>query len=167
LITNPKDRKYWTEEESVLVSGYPMKPGDQDTYESLMTPERKEIEFWERIGERPPFIEECGIDWDKLVAEYHETVKKEADKLFQEENNKYLKALEDLTREDVEKFEEEGVLPKSITDLVTLSPKDMRFYFIQIPDMNPSTGGYIFDDIRYDMSEHGIETEAVMPEFED
>lgn len=167
LIRNPKDRKYWTEEEAVLVSGYPMKPEDQDTYETLMTPERKEIEFWERIGERPPFLEECGIDWDKLVEEYHETVKREADELFQAENKKYLDALDGLTKDDINAFEEDGELPKSITDLVTLSPKDMRFYFIRIPDMTPTTGGYIFDDIKIGMQEHGIETEAFVPALED
>ena len=166
-IKNPKDRKYWTEEDAKLVSGYPMKPEDQDTYEALMTPERKEIEFWERIGERPPFIEECGIDWDKLVNEYHETVKREQDELFQAENKKYLEALDGLTKDDINAFEDDGELPKSITDLVTLSPKDMRFYFIRIPDMTPSTGGYLFEDIKIGMEEHGIETEAFIPSIED
>ena len=82
LSRTPKDRKYWTEEEATLVSGYPMKPEDQDTYEALMTPERKEIEFWERIGRDHPLSKECGIDWDGLVEQYHETVKREADELF-------------------------------------------------------------------------------------
>jgi type I site-specific restriction endonuclease len=167
LIKNPKDRKFWTKEEAELVSGYPMKPGDQDTYEALMTPERKEIEFWLKIGERPPFVDECGIQWEKLVEEYKETVKRESDELFQEENKKYLEALENLTQEDIDAFEDEGELPKSITDIVTLSPKDMKFYFIRIPDMTPSTGGNIFDDIRISMQEHGIETEAFVPELED
>ena len=160
IIKNPNDRKYWTAEDARLVSGFPMKPGDQDTYEALMTPERKEIEFWEKIGEVPPFVKECGIDWDRLVSEYHDTVKRECDELFKAENERYLKALDELTREDIENFEENGELPKSITDVVTLSPKDMKFYFINIPDMTPSTGGYIFDDIRYGMEEHGIESEA-------
>ena len=167
LIKNPKDRKYWTKEDAELVSGYPVKPEDQDTYEALMTPERKEIEFWEKIGERPPFVDECEIPWDKLVEEYHETVKREADELFQAENAKYLEALDNLTQDDVNAFEEDGELPKSITDLVTLSPKDMRFYFIRIPDMTPTTGGYIFSDIKIGMQEHGIETEAFIPEMED
>lgn len=167
LIKNPKDRKYWTEEDAKLVSGYPMKPEDQDTYEALMTPERKEIEFWERIGEKPPFIEECEIDWNSLVSEYHETIKRETGELFQAENSKYLKALENLTKEDIDAFEENGELPKSITDIVMLSPKDMRFYFIRIPDMTPSTGGYLFEDIKIGMAEHGIETEAFIPSLED
>lgn len=59
------------------------------------------------------------------------------------------------------------MLPKSILDVVTLSPEDMKFYFINIPDMTPTTGGYIFDDIRIGMEEHGIEIEKFIPEYED
>ena len=62
MITNPEDRKYFTKEQAQLVSGYPNKESDQDTYEQLMKPERKEIEFWLKIGEVPPFVKECGID---------------------------------------------------------------------------------------------------------
>lgn len=164
LIKNPSDRKYWTKEESSLVHGFPMKEGDQDTYEALMTPERKEIEFWEKIGEVPPFVKECNIDWDELVKKYHEDVKKEADELFQMENSKYLKALDDLTSDDINSFEEDGTLPRAITDIVTLSPVDMKFYFNLIPDMTPTTGGYIFDDIRISMQEHGIEVEKTTEE---
>lgn len=167
LITNPKDRKYWTQEEAELVSGYPMKPEDQDTYEALMTPERKEIEFWEKIGERPPFVDECEIPWEDLVKQYYETVEKEKSELFQAENTKYLEALDNLTKEDIIAFNEEGELPSSITNLVTLSPKDMKFYFINIPDMTPSTGGNIFTDIRIDMEEHGIEVESFITGIEE
>jgi DNA polymerase elongation subunit (family B) len=148
LIKNPIDRKYWTREESVLVSGQPLKPSDQDTYEALMKPERKEIEFWEKIHEVPPFTKECEIDWDSLVKEYYETVEKEKTALFQSENDKYLNALNNLTQDDIDNLEESGELPKSITDIVSLNPKDMRFYFINIPDMTPSTGGYLFDDMK-------------------
>lgn len=147
LVTKPKDRKFFTESESALVSGYPNKPEDQDTYEALMTPERKEIAFWEGVHEVPPFVKECGIDWDKLVAEYKEITKKENDIIFQEENQKYLDALDKLTDADIEEFETEAKLPSSITSVVMVG-SDMRFYFKKLPEMTPSTGGYIFDDIQ-------------------
>lgn len=149
LITNPKDRQYFTEEDAKLVSGCPNKETDQDTYEALMTPEKKEIEYWVKINEEPPFVKECGINWDKLVQNYLEEKKKEEDELFQIENNKYLEALNTLTTKDVELFEEEGELPESITDVVTLDT-DMHFYFKKIPSMTPSTGGFVFDDISTD-----------------
>ena len=149
LITNPKDRQYFTEEDAVLVSGYPNKETDQDTYEALMTPEKKEIGYWIKIDEVPPFVEECGIDWERLVNEYLEEKKKEEDELFKQENEKYLEALNNLTQRDIELFEDEGELPECIADVVTLDT-DMHLYFKKIPSMTPSTGGFVFDDISSD-----------------
>lgn len=146
LITNPSERKYFTEEQSKLVSGQPNKPEDQDTFEALMTPERKEIEFWDRINETPPFVKECGIDWDNLLKKYAEEKKKEEDALFIELNNKYLDALEKLTNKDVEAFYDDGVLPNSISSIMYVG-EDARFYFKDIEGKAPSTGGYIFDDM--------------------
>ena len=94
----------------------------------------------------PPFVKECGVDWDRLVDEYTETAKKETDLIFQEENEKYITALEKLTDSDIDEFETEGKIPSTITSIVTLG-SDMRFYFKKLPEMTPSTGGYIFDDI--------------------
>jgi hypothetical protein len=153
LITDPKDRKFFTEQESKLVSGYPNKPEDQDTFEALMTPERKEIEFWVSINETPPFVKECNIDWDGLVKDYKDTKAAENDYVYQLENKKYLDALNNLTNADVEAFEEDGKLPSSISEIMTLG-SDMRLYFKKIPDKTPSTGGYVFDDIMYSFVEN-------------
>jgi hypothetical protein len=146
LITNPKDKMFFTEAQARLVSGYPNKPEDQDTFEALMTPERKEIEFWTSINEVPPFVKECNIDWDNLVTEFWAEKEQEKDEMFQVENEKYLNALNELTDADVDAFEEEGKIPTSIAAITTLN-SDMRLYFKKLPDMTPSTGGYIFDDI--------------------
>ena len=148
LITNPRDRKFFTEEQSKLVSGYPNKEEDQDTYEALMTPERKEIEFWTKINEVPPFVKECGIDWDELVNKYQKEVEEENNELFRIENEKYLEILNSITNKDVEEFENEGKLPSSISSMMTLN-SDMRLYFKKIPNKTPSTGGFVFDDISY------------------
>ena len=149
LITNPKDRLFFTEDESRLVSGYPNKEGDQDTYEALMTPERKEIEFWVKIGEVPPFVEECGIDWKELVRKYNEEAESEQNELFINENNKYLEALGNLTQSDIDEFENDGKIPSSISSIMVLG-SDMRLYFKKIPEKTPSTGGFVFDDISND-----------------
>ena len=156
LITNPSDRLYFTEEESKLVSGCPNKETDQDTYEVLMTPEKKEIDFWVKINETPPFIKECGIEWDKLVENYKEDKKKEENELFKQENEKYLEILNNLTDKEIELFEDEGEIPEQLLDIVTLD-SNMRFYFKKIPDMTPSTGGYVFDDLSYDYIDKTIE----------
>jgi len=152
LITNPKDKKYFTEEESKLVSGYPNKEEDQDTFEALMTPERKEIEFWVKINEVPPFVNECNIDWDGLVKKHLKEVEEEQNELFETENKKYLDALEAITNKDVEDFENEGKLPTAIASIMTLG-SDMRLYFKKIPNKTPSTGGFVFDDIAYNYFE--------------
>lgn len=146
LVTNPSDAQFFTEAECQLVSGFPNKETDQDTYEQLMTPERKEIEYWLSIGEEPPFIKECGIDWDNLVKEYLRIKEEENTIIFQEENEKYLKALEGLTNEDIEAFDEEGTIPNTLLEIVTLD-SDMHFKFKALPNMSPSTGGNIFDDL--------------------
>jgi len=149
LISNPENRKYFTEEEAKLVAGYPNKESDQDTYEALMTPEKKEIAYWLKINETPPFIKECNIDWDNLVKDYIKEKEENDNELFKVENEKYLEALNNLTDKDVEAFEEDGVLPQTILDVVTLD-SDMHFYFNKIPSVVPSTGGFVFDDISYD-----------------
>lgn len=153
LITNPKDKQYFTEEQSKLVSGYPNKEGDQDTYEALMTPERKEIEFWLKINEVPPFVKECGIDWDALVEKHKKEIEEENNAIFQEENNKYLKILDEITNDEVEEFESEGKIPTALASIVTLNAADMRFYFKKMPDKTPTTGGFVFDDIQYNHAE--------------
>ena len=152
LITDPRNRNYFTEDQAKLVAGYPNKETDQDTYEALMTPEKKEIAFWEKIGEVPPFVKECGIDWDGLVKKYYEDKKAEEDIVFKEENEKYLNALNNLTDADYDALEEEGTIPKKILEICDLS-SDMHFYFKKLPEMTPSTGGYIFDDISRDFIE--------------
>lgn len=149
LITNPSERPYFTDEQCKLVSGYPNKETDQDTYEALMTPERKEIEYWVTIGQEPPFIKECGIDWQTLVNDYFEIKEKEKNIIFQEENEKYLNALKNMTKEDYDAFESDGEIPKAILDIVDLN-NDLHFYFKKLPDMRPSTGGSALDDLMYD-----------------
>lgn len=149
LVNNPKDKLFFTEEQSKLVSGYPNKEEDQDTFKALMTPERKEIEFWVKINEVPPFVKECNIDWDGLVKKHLEEVKQENNELYTTENAKYLAALDAITNKDVEEFESEGKIPAVLSSIVTLG-SDMRFYFKKIPNKTPSTGGFIFDDIQYD-----------------
>lgn len=148
MVTNPDERQYFTEQQCELVSGFPNKEIDQDTYEALMTPERKEVEYWVSINEVPPFVEECGIDWNKLVNDFKELKAKEKDEKFQSLNNAYIECLSRLTDEDIEKFEEEYELPSKIEELMTLNASDMCLYFKDLPDMKPTTGGYIFDDIK-------------------
>lgn len=148
LVVNPCDKQYFTEQECQMVSGYPNKDIDQDSYEQLMTPERKEVEYWASLDKIPPFVKECNIDWDETVAKLKETKDKERTELFQSLNTKYLQIIASLTKEEVETFDEECEIPSKLLDLMVLNTSDMCLYFKDIPDMTPSTGGYIFEDIQ-------------------
>lgn len=162
LITDMADKPYFTEDECKLVSGFPMRETDQDTYEALMKPEKKEIEFWLSIGERPPFVDDCGIDWDSVVNEYLEEKKVEDSLLFKTENEKYLMLLSTVTEEERNKFIEEGEIPKRFDDVVVMD-SDLHFYFKNIPNITPSTSGNVIDDFMseftFDLVEDDFEKE--------
>lgn len=118
LINNPKDRKEFTEEECELVAGQPYNVTDQDTYEQLMTMEDKEIKFWTSVGKIPPYVDEIGMDWEKIKADYRERQKVLEKEEVQEELKMYNKAIEKLTQTDVDNFLEEGIIPDSILNIV-------------------------------------------------
>ena len=101
----------------------------------------------------PPFVKECGIDWDDLVEKHKKEVEEENNAIFQEENKKYLEILDEITNDEVDEFESEGKIPQALTSIVTLNATDMRFYFKKMPDRTPSTGGFVFDDIQYNYAE--------------
>lgn len=167
LIKNPDERPYFTTEQCQLVSGEPTKPTDQDTYEQLMKPERKEIEFWLSINETPPFIKECNINWDNLVNEYKEIKAQEDNALFKDLDEQYINIISKLQKEDINKLEEEGIVPKELENIVTLNPNDLCFYFNDMPHMTPSTGGYLFDDIKFnDTSENEYEAFIASESYE-
>lgn len=147
LVKDPKDRQFFTKAQAELVSGFPNKETDQDTYEALMTPERKEIAFWERVHQTPPFLKECEIDWDTLLLDYRTELEKETNEIFKQENDKYLNALKNVSKEEVDAFYTEGIIPASIEAIMELK-SDLRVYFKKIPNKTPSTGGYIIDDME-------------------
>ena len=118
LITDPSQRKSFTEEESRLVAGQPLNDSDQDTYEQLMTMEDKEIRFWTSIGEKPPYCDEIGMDWDEIVSDYNERMERLKEKDVQEEVEAYNEAIDRLTKAEVEAFLEDGTLPDYITSIV-------------------------------------------------
>ena len=152
-VDNPSDRGYFTDDECKLVSGQPFNEGDQDTYEALMTMDRREVEFWDKIGEVPPFVKEIGMDWDKIVADNRALREREKTEQFERLNSAYLKAIDSLTSDEVDDFWDDRVIPKRFEDIVHLAMDEttqtVRFYFNELPDMTPTTGGDIVEDIVY------------------
>ena len=56
LITTPLDRQYFTQKQLTLTSGQPMKDGDQDTIEDLLTVTEEERLFWDLINLSPTYM---------------------------------------------------------------------------------------------------------------
>lgn len=114
IITNPKDRKTFTNDECKLVSGQPYKASDQDTYEQLMTMEDKEIRFWLSVDKMPVYIEECGMDWDAIKTEYMERMEMLKMDGIKEEVETYNDIIKGLSDDDIEALTEEGTIPAKI-----------------------------------------------------
>lgn len=127
LISSPDKRQSFTESESALTSGFPYKEEDQDSYEALMSMEDKEIRFWISANEIPPFIEECDMDWDRIIEDYNnrlEMLKKEE---IKKEVELYNKMIDELTQKEVEEFIVDVKIPKNISKFLKLDSKTMRF----------------------------------------
>ena len=127
LIKNPDDRKYFTEEESKLVSNEPYSITDQDTYEQLMTIEDKEIKFWLKKGEEPPFVNECGINWESVKEDYLNRQNKLKEEGIKDEVDKYHKLIDSLSSTEIEDFINDGIIPKSIDDFLEINVNGCDF----------------------------------------
>lgn len=145
LIDSPDSRPYFTEEECELCSGLPNKPSDQDTYEELMTMEDREIAFWLSHPEwEPPYLKECGMDWDEIVRDYKERKRREEELGISEIRKAFNDILNSMDSSDFEKFEE-GVLPSAMTRIVEMDPSTGAFMAKKYPDIRIGTIHDILD----------------------
>lgn len=135
LIDNPSKRPFFTDEQCKLDSGHPNKPSDQDTYEQLMTMEDKEIKFWLNHPEwKIPFLEECGMNWEEITKDYKERMEKEHQLGIDKIRETYEEAVSEMTQDELNDFIENGKLPKTISDLVTIDAETDNFMSKDFPD---------------------------------
>ena len=128
IISDPKDRPYFTADQCELVSGEPNRPGDQDTYEQLMTMDDREIKFWHKYGLVPPFLEECGMGkWEDIVNDYLRRMKEEEENGVNMEKEEFYKAIQEMTQEDVNAFFEEGKVPSAILKIADIDVESNNF----------------------------------------
>lgn len=125
LITSPKDRKTFTDEQCKLVSGQPYSSTDQDTYEQLMSMDDKEIMFWKRVNKRPIFEKECGMDWDKILDDYEKRMETKKQEGIRDEVAIFQKFIDSLTKDDIETFEG---FPKEVSELIYDKHNNGIFY---------------------------------------
>lgn len=116
LINNPSERKFFTKEEAILVSGQPEKPTDQDTYEQLMTMEDKEIRFWLSVNKEPIYWRECGMDWEAIKNDYLERQERLKSDGIRDEVEYFNSIIKKLSNDDIDNIVEEGDLPPEILD---------------------------------------------------
>lgn len=164
LVSNPKDRPYFTEEESKLCSGQPNKVGDQDTYEQLMTMEDKEIRFWLNHPEWDiPFLDECGMNWEEIVGEYNARKEKEK-QLGVDKTRELVEAIfERMSIDEYNAFIDEGEMPSKLSELVELDPEKGVFVDKNYKDMIVFTPSDVIDAKEYRMSM--IEEEYEVQEY--
>jgi len=56
LIEDPKERKFFTKQQSRLVRGFPRREGDQDTLDEVLTLSEGEVEFWSNVNIDPYYM---------------------------------------------------------------------------------------------------------------
>jgi hypothetical protein len=145
LVSNPSQRPYFTHDECELCCGFPNKESDQDTYEQLMTMEDKEIKFWLKHPEWDiPYLEDCGMDWDKIVKDYNERMEREKQLGIEIVRNKFNEVLENMDLDDFEDFED-GDLPSSLLDIIDIDPKTGNFVSKKYNDIIIGTIYDVFD----------------------
>ena len=136
LVTDPNNRSYFTKEQCQLVSGEPNNPGDQDTYEQLMTIEDKEFEFWTKNNLTPPFVEECGMGkWEDLKEDYFNRKREEKKNGIDKIRTAYEKAYAKLTKEQVKAYVENGTLPPKLNSIVKLDTENGTLVAKKYPDV--------------------------------
>ena len=119
MISNPNERKTFTEEETKLVSGQPFNETDQDTYEQLMTMEDKEIRFWLSVNKVPTYIEYInGMNWEEIKKDYLTRQEQMQQKGIKEEIEKYNKIIDKITKSEVEELIDDGILPDKLLSII-------------------------------------------------
>lgn len=133
LISDPKDRQYFTIEESKLVAGEPDAVGDQDNVEDVLRMEDREIKFWiEHPDWIPPYTKECGMDWEKIKADYIERMENERNLGIDKIRAQYAEIVDNMTDADVMAFMN-GNLPKSLSAIVEPDPRSSSLISRQFP----------------------------------
>ena len=131
LINNPKNRKNFTEEESKLVLGEPYNTSDQDTYEQLMTMEDKEIQFWTSVNKIPPYLKECGMDWEEIVNEYNQKMETLSKQEIKEEIEKYRNIISNIKKSEINEFFDNGTLPSALQKMIYQDNNDDTIFLSQ------------------------------------
>lgn len=143
MIRNPMERRSFTDEECALVSGAPFDKNDQDLIDKVMTMEDKEIRFWISVGKTPPFMDECGMDWEAIKKDYNERLKRKD--LIESELLQNIIAR--LSYSEVFEFIDNNTLPSSVAKIAVVSNDNL------VSKKSGKTIGSIYDIIDKNFQE--------------
>ena len=133
LIDDPKNRQYFTKEESTLVSGQPDEIGDQDDIEDVLRMEDREIKFWvEHPQWEPPYTKECGMDWEVIKADYIAREEEERRLGIDKIREEYQEIVDSMTNEDIIAFMN-GKISKKLLAIIEPDPKSSNLMSRQFP----------------------------------
>ncbi len=150
IVSNPEERNYFTEEECKMSSGEPNNPGDQDTYEQLMTMEDKEIKFWMTYDLVPPFVEECNMGtWEDIKNDYIKRKEREKQLGIDKVREKFEATLSKLSTSDIDALLNEGIIPDSISKIADINPINGDFVCKEYPDVVLSPLVSLIDLLEY------------------
>lgn len=117
-----KERNIFTKNQCDLVSGKPLKDGDQDSYEDLMKIEDKEIKFWNKVNKVPNQMEES--EWEIIRADYLERMIIAKAEGIQKEKNKLNDLIEHLELNELLVNKENGTFPESFSNIIKVNFAD-------------------------------------------
>ena len=89
--------------------------------------EDKEIKFWLSVNKKPPYVDECDINWEEIVNDYNERMKHYQEEGIKAEIEEYEKIVNNFSQDDVENLIEEGILPDRLTKIVELDINSNNF----------------------------------------
>ena len=90
--------------------------------------EDKEIKFWIKYNLIPPFVEECGMGtWEEIKNDYLKRMEEERSLGIDKERETYDLIIDGLTKDDVNNFIDEGIMPDELKNFVIIDTETDNF----------------------------------------
>ena len=87
------------------------------------------------------------MNWDDILNDYHNRMQREKELGVDKIRTKFNEVIQNLTSSDIDNFED-GELPSSLSNIITIDPTNGNFVAIDYPDIVIGTIYDIFDAIE-------------------
>ena len=109
-----------------------------------------------------PFLKECGMDWDKIQKDYLERMEREKQLGIDKIREVYDEILNNLTLDEIDKFEDDGKLPSALEKIVVYDPATNLFVSKEYPDVMIGNMYDILEASEYIMANKSDKVEEAM-----